>query len=134
MAVMPDERAESIQQGIAAPEESEIGRRADEERRTHLNDSPILPDGAMGGTSDADNASDEAHFNANRATEGSDVEAARSGLGGAEPQRADWQDERGGRIDPLKYPQSPLDNDERIDAGIAESFPASDPPSFSGGK
>ena len=131
---MPDERAESIQQGIAAPEESEIGRRADEERRRHLNDSRIPPDSAMGGTSDADTAGDEAHFNANRATEGPDLEEARGGPGGAEPQRADWQDERGGRIDPLKYPQSPLDADERVDAGIAESFPASDAPSFSGGK
>jgi hypothetical protein len=47
--------------------------------------------------------------------------------------RKDWQEERGGRIDPMKSPESPLDNDERIDQAIAESFPASDPPSFAGG-
>lgn len=51
----------------------------------------------------------------------------------AEPPRKDWQEERGGRIDPLRDPEPPLDSDERIDQSIAESFPASDPPSFNGG-
>jgi hypothetical protein len=44
-----------------------------------------------------------------------------------------WQEERGGRIDPLKSPEGPLDSDDRIDEAIAESFPASDPPSFNSG-
>ena len=50
--------------------------------------------------------------------------------------REDWSEERGGRIDPLKYPQhegEALKDAERVDEAIAESFPASDPPSFNGG-
>jgi hypothetical protein len=45
----------------------------------------------------------------------------------------DWQRERGGRIDPLVSPEPPLDADDRVDQAIAESFPASDPPSSNGG-
>ena len=44
-----------------------------------------------------------------------------------------WQKQRGGRIDPLRSPEPPLDDDERVDEAIAESFPASDPPSFNSG-
>ena len=40
---------------------------------------------------------------------------------------------RGGRIDPMRSPDPPIDEDERIDVAIAESFPASDPPSFNSG-
>jgi hypothetical protein len=40
---------------------------------------------------------------------------------------------RGGRIDPDGERESPLDDDERIDQAIEESFPASDPPSFNAG-
>jgi len=50
-----------------------------------------------------------------------------------EPPRRDWQEKRGGRIDPMRQPEGPLDNDDRIDQAIAESFPASDPPSFNSG-
>ncbi len=50
-----------------------------------------------------------------------------------EPPRRDWQQERGGRLDPMKQPEAPLGDDERVDEAIAESFPASDPPSFNSG-
>ena len=50
-----------------------------------------------------------------------------------EPPRKDLLEERGGRIDPMKSPEPPMDNDDRIDEAIAESFPASDPPSWTSG-
>jgi hypothetical protein len=47
--------------------------------------------------------------------------------------RKDWEEERGGRIDPVISHDSPMNDEDRIDEAIAESFPASDPPSFNGG-
>lgn len=41
--------------------------------------------------------------------------------------------QRGGRIDPMRVPEGAFDSDTRIDQGIAESFPASDPPSWNSG-
>jgi hypothetical protein len=59
---MPDERKTSTAEGIAPAPESEIGRRADEERCKRVIRTPdeARPDSAMGGTSDADSAGDEA--------------------------------------------------------------------------
>ena len=52
----------------------------------------------------------------------------------ADTPRRDWQEARGGRIDPKGDPhESPLDADDRVDQAIAESFPASDPPSSNAG-
>lgn len=48
-------------------------------------------------------------------------------------EREDLLKSRGGRIDPLRSPEGDLDADDRIDEAIAESFPASDPPSFNAG-
>lgn len=62
---MPDERLDSIRQGIHAPEESPSGSEAEQERaRRVAQDRPI--DGAMGGTSDAETAGQEADMNARR--------------------------------------------------------------------
>jgi hypothetical protein len=59
---MPDERQESTREGIAPAPESELGHEAEERQRSKLTDIPpeARPDSAMGGTSDADSAADEA--------------------------------------------------------------------------
>lgn len=62
---MPDERQDSIRQGIGAPPESPEGQTAAEERRRLAAEGPPIG-GAMGGTSDADRPADEAQMNAAR--------------------------------------------------------------------
>jgi hypothetical protein len=59
---MSDERQESTTQGIAPAPESAIERNADRQREEKLRNAPeeTRPDGAMGGTSDADSPADEA--------------------------------------------------------------------------
>lgn len=62
---MPDERMDSLRQGIGAPPESPAAKRAERERlRKSSHDPPI--EGALGGTSDADTAGDEARADAER--------------------------------------------------------------------
>lgn len=60
---MPDERQDSIRQGIAVPPESEIGKAAEEEKRKRNAAAPPIG-GGMGGTSDSDSPADEAQFGA----------------------------------------------------------------------
>ncbi len=62
---MPDERAESIAQGIGAPPESEVGREAEAKAQERLTRTPpeAQPDSAMGGTSDVDAPVDDAEMN-----------------------------------------------------------------------
>ena len=60
---MPDERQDSIRQGIGVPEESPTGVVAEEERRKLAAEGPPIG-GAMGGTSDAERPGDEAQMNA----------------------------------------------------------------------
>jgi len=62
---MPDERRDSIEQGIGAPDESPAGKQAAEERRKRAAEGPEIG-GGLGGTSDADSAGDEAAFEAER--------------------------------------------------------------------
>ncbi len=64
---MPDERMESMQRGIAPPPESPAAADAARQRTEALRHQPAdapLPEGAMGGTSDAETAGDEARMNA----------------------------------------------------------------------
>ena len=62
---MPDERAESISQGIGAPAESKVGREAEERAKEKLIHTPpeAQADSAMGGTSDVDAPVDDAELN-----------------------------------------------------------------------
>ena len=60
---MPDERQDSIRQGIGVPEESPTGVAAEEERRRLAAEGPQIG-GAMGGTTDAEGAGEEAQMNA----------------------------------------------------------------------
>ena len=60
---MPDERRDSIEQGVGAPDESPTGREAAEQRRKRAAEGPEIG-GGMGGTSDSDSAGEEAAFDA----------------------------------------------------------------------
>lgn len=55
----PDERQDSVRQGIGAPDESPIGKAAEAERERRAASGPRIG-GAMGGTSDAETPGDEA--------------------------------------------------------------------------
>lgn len=62
---MPDERRDSIEQGIAAPDESPAGKKGAEARVRRAAEGPEIG-GGVGGTSDADSAGDEANYEAQR--------------------------------------------------------------------
>lgn len=62
---MPDERMDSLRQGIGVPPESPAAKRAERERLARSSQDPPI-EGAMGGTSDADTAGDEARSDAER--------------------------------------------------------------------
>lgn len=60
---MPDERMDSIRQGLSAPPESPIGKAADRERQKQVAQDPPI-EGAMGGSSDESSPGEEAQVNA----------------------------------------------------------------------
>jgi hypothetical protein len=62
---MPDERLDSIQQGIHAPPESPSGVAADRRRAEKVAQEPPI-EAALGGTSDAETAGQEADMNTKR--------------------------------------------------------------------
>ena len=80
---MPDERLDSMRQGIGAPPESAEARRADEERREAIARDPVEMEGAMGGSSDSDSPGDEAAVDA-AMRRGIDDERSASGGGDAD--------------------------------------------------
>jgi hypothetical protein len=62
---MPDERLDSIRQGIHAPAESPSGAAAEREREERTAAGPPIG-GEMGGTSDSETAGEEADMDAKR--------------------------------------------------------------------
>lgn len=62
---MPDERKDSIEQGIQPPPESPVARAAAEKKRGAGREAPPIG-GEMGGTSDSDSPAEEAQANAAR--------------------------------------------------------------------
>ena len=61
---MPDERLDSMRQGIAPAPESPEARQADAERLADNRAHPLEMESAMGGTSDSERAGDEANQHA----------------------------------------------------------------------
>ena len=57
---MPDERLDSMRQGIAPAPESPEAQHADAERREDNRAHPLRMESAMGGTSDSERAGDQA--------------------------------------------------------------------------
>lgn len=62
---MPDERLDSIQQGLHAPAESPSGAAAEKARQKRLSEDPPI-ESAMGGSSDESSPGEEAQVNAAR--------------------------------------------------------------------
>lgn len=101
---MPDERQDSIRQGIQAPAESPAGQDAAEQRRQRAAEGPPIG-GAMGGTSDAERPGEESQMNAamaddapDRATLAETREASQRAQGGGIADEADIdRAARGGR-------------------------------------
>ena len=71
---MPDERQDSIRQGIGAPDESRIGQDARAERERRDAETTTDMESAMGGTSDVDSPGDEAAADAARSDAGDTIE------------------------------------------------------------
>jgi hypothetical protein len=78
---MPDERKDSMEQGIGAPPESPEALRAAEERRRRAARDPEIG-GGMGGTSDAESPAEESAMNAAMSDAGDRIEE--EGVGGRE--------------------------------------------------
>jgi hypothetical protein len=61
---MPDERLDSMRQGIAPAPESPEAQQADAERREENRRHPLQMESAMGGSNDTDRPADEANLEA----------------------------------------------------------------------
>jgi hypothetical protein len=61
---MPDERLDSMRQGIAPAPESPEAQRADAERLAENREHPLEMESAMGGSADAERAGDQADMEA----------------------------------------------------------------------
>jgi hypothetical protein len=90
---MPDERQDSIRQGIQAPAESPEGTAAAEARRRRAAEGPQIG-GAMRGTSDSDSPGEEAQAAAARSDAGDSLDG---GDGSADRQRVLEETREAGR-------------------------------------
>ncbi|HEV7588267.1 MAG TPA: hypothetical protein VGO40_09130 [Longimicrobium sp.] len=91
---MPDERLDSMAQGIAPAPESAEALRASARRREDNLEHPLVMESAMGGTSDADRPADEAAYEASlragaRDTPGSEADSSDSRGHGSGEARGD---------------------------------------------